>query len=102
MDYYKPMQHLLKRNNNSETKSTFYVRLKNLETLGNKTKTQNGNNYTFTYEVTLDTRERPIYDFSDVNVVSYNAGATVQIKVLDRDGSTVLGHVTNNTDNCDT
>ncbi|MEZ5195470.1 MAG: hypothetical protein R2764_03455 [Bacteroidales bacterium] len=101
MDYYKPMQHLKKITNDTEIKSTFYVRLNQNETLKKmRTSTPPGQTI-YEYWITLDSRERPIYDYSEPNVLTYTANYLVTVKIMDTDGNVQKGIVTNNSDHAE-
>ncbi len=95
MDYYKPMQHLKKINGGVDVKSTFYVRLNQSETLKKMKTTTPANETIYEYWITIDHNERPIYDYSDVNVLTYVAGDKVTILIKDEDGNSQKGIVSN-------
>jgi hypothetical protein len=100
MDYYKPMQHLRKVNNNTEINSTFYVLLNKNETLRYGRKVEAPGHVTFQYYIDVDTADRTVYDFTDVNVVDYAANFLITIVVRDSGGN-IKGTVTNNSGNAE-
>ncbi len=100
MDYYKPMQHLRKVNNNTEINSTFYVLLNKNETLRYGRKVETTGRVTFQYYIDVDTSDRSVYDFTDVNVVDFADHLLITIVVKDSGGN-IKGTVTNNSDNAE-
>lgn len=97
METYKPMQYLKKVTNNTEVKSTFYVRLNLKETLSKgRDIPLVGNTKTFQYWVTPCDNEIPIYDYSGENFLEYEADFLITIEIKDKNGN-LLGKVTNNT-----
>lgn len=101
MEYYKPMQHLQKTG--TDVTSSFYVVLKWSEKLILwDTDTSDNSETIYIYRLRVDSTERPFYDFNDENTkTSCAADHNIIIEIYDSKGTTLLGKVTNNSDNAD-